>query len=139
MMRAMRVTGVIVASSALALAVACSSTSSQEGGADAGWCESNGYASPVGGKCAKGTCMQSGTSVACCGSVCATCEDKGLVSYDEAGQCPEGLCRSADVTPTLACCDTCGPLNEAGSGAPDASADAGEGSAEGAALDAPVE
>jgi hypothetical protein len=92
-------------------ATACSSALSPSGGPDAGYCESSGYSSPVGGACAKGTCMASGTSSPCCGSLCPTCESKGLVSFDAGGMCPSGLCPSADVTATLVCCDTCGPLN----------------------------
>lgn len=93
-----------------ALFVACSTAASPTNGPDAGYCESNGYASPSGGACAKGTCMAQGTSVPCCGSLCPTCESKGLVSYNEAGVCPPNLCPSSDPTATLQCCDTCGPL-----------------------------
>ena len=101
------------------LVVACSSTATSSGGADAGYCESNGYSSPAGSTCSKGTCMASGTPVGCCGSLCPTCESKGLASYDAGGMCPSGLCPSADATGTLQCCDTCGPLNaEAGADAP---------------------
>jgi hypothetical protein len=87
-------------------AAACSSNSSSSAAPDAGYCQSNGYAVPTGSSCPKGTCMASGTSVPCCGSVCASCEAKGLVSYDSAGMCPAGLCPSPDVTATLACCDS---------------------------------
>jgi len=98
------------------IVVACSSTASS-GGADAGYCESNGYSSRTGSTCPKGTCVASGTPVGCCGSLCSTCESKGLVSYDAGGMCPAGLCPSADATGTLQCCDTCGPLNaDSGSG-----------------------
>jgi hypothetical protein len=110
--------------SALALAIAlfaeaaCSSSGASSGGPDAGYCESNGYSSPVGAFCPKGSCRASGAAAACCGSLCATCESKGLVSYDAGGMCPAGLCPSADATGTLQCCDTCGPLNaDSGSGA----------------------
>jgi hypothetical protein len=85
--------------------VACSSASTSGGAPDAGYCESNGYGAPAGGSCLKGTCPTKDTSVACCSSVCATCEAKGLVSYTSAGTCPAGLCPSADVTGELHCCD----------------------------------
>jgi hypothetical protein len=100
--------GVLVA--AAALVIACSTAASPAGGADGGYCASNGYIAPTGGACPKGTCMAQGTSTPCCGSLCPSCESKGLVSYDEAGQCPTGLCPSGDRTATLACCDTCGPI-----------------------------
>lgn len=87
-------------------AAACSSNSSSSGAPDAGYCESNGYSAPTGSSCPKGTCLASGTSVPCCGSVCASCEAKGLVSYNSDGTCPAGLCPSPDVTGTLACCDS---------------------------------
>jgi hypothetical protein len=119
-------------------AVACSSNSSSSGGADAGYCQSNGYSPPSGSSCPKGTCLAKGTDVPCCGSLCASCEAKGLVSYDSAGMCPAGLCPSADVTGTLACCDSepsvlpngsyCTPAVDAGpaeAGQPEASADSG--------------
>ena len=109
--RSWLVVGVVVA----AAVAACSSTAGTSGGPDAGYCASNGYESPSGGKCPKGTCPASGTPVTCCGSLCATCEDKGLVSYDASGTCPAGLCPSADAIGTLQCCDTCGPIGaEAG-------------------------
>lgn len=108
------------------LFLACSTAASTTGGADGGYCESNGYASPSGGACAKGTCMAQGTSVPCCGSVCPTCESKGLVSYDDAGQCPAGLCPSADATAALTCCDTCGPIG--GETPPEAGPDVSEAS-----------
>ena len=109
---------------AVLLVAACSSTGASSVGVDAGYCESNGYSSPVGSKCPKGTCPASGTPASCCGSLCSTCESKGLVSYDAGGMCPAGLCPSADATGTLQCCDTCGPLNaDAGSAsAPDSGA-----------------
>ena len=96
---------VFLALAGLAIA-ACSSNATSSGAPDAGYCESNGYAPPAGGSCAKGTCLQSGTSVPCCGSQCASCEAKGLVSYTSAGTCPAGLCPSPDVTANLQCCDT---------------------------------
>jgi hypothetical protein len=97
---------------------ACSSSGSPVSGADAGYCESNGYSMPAGGSCPKGTCMATGTATACCGSQCPTCESKGLVSYTGGGTCPNGLCPSADVTASLQCCDTCAPVNaDAGAGA----------------------
>jgi hypothetical protein len=109
---------------AVLLVAACSSAGASGGGADAGYCESNGYSSPTGSSCPKGTCLASGTPVSCCGSLCSTCESKGLVPYDAGGMCPAGLCPSADATGTLQCCDTCGPLNaDAGSaGAADSAA-----------------
>jgi hypothetical protein len=102
---------------AIACVAACSSstTGAPGAGVDAGYCASNGYEAPVGSACPKGTCKTTGTAIACCGSLCPTCESKGLVSYDEAGACPANLCPSADVTASLACCDTCGPIGmEAG-------------------------
>jgi hypothetical protein len=114
----------LAASLALLAAAACSSTSPVQGGPDAGYCESNGYASPSGGSCPKGTCPASGTSVACCGSECATCEAKGLVSYGDGGQCPAGTCPSGDVTATLHCCDSCGPLGGTDAGGSDATPEA---------------
>jgi hypothetical protein len=95
---------------AAALMTACSTAALPTGGSDAGYCSANGYIAPMGGACPKGTCMAQGTSVPCCGSLCPSCESKGLVSYDEAGQCSPGLCPSGDRTATLACCDTCGPI-----------------------------
>jgi len=110
----------------LVAVAACSAGSPPAGGPDAGYCESNGYGRPAGGACPKGTCPTSGTAVACCGSECASCEAKGLVSFTASGQCPAGLCPSADWTGSLACCDSCGPLEQdAGAsveaGGPDAS------------------
>jgi hypothetical protein len=90
--------------------LACSTAAAPSGGPDAGYCESNGYSTPSGGACPKGTCIAQGTSVPCCGSLCPSCESKGLVSYDDAGACPANLCPSADPTATLQCCDTCGPI-----------------------------
>jgi hypothetical protein len=84
---------------------ACSSSSVSSEAPDAGYCFSNGLSPATGGACPKGTCMATGTSVACCGSECPTCESKGLVSYTSAGTCPAGLCPSADVTANLQCCD----------------------------------
>src|SRR5271156_1506535 len=87
-------------------AAACSSNSATPAAPDAGYCQSNGYEPPSGTSCPKGTCMAGDTSVPCCGSICASCEAKGLVSYTRAGACPAGLCPSADVTATLTCCDS---------------------------------
>jgi hypothetical protein len=128
----------LAAAIACLAAVACSSNSSSSGGADAGYCQSNGYSPPSGTSCPKGTCLAKGTDVPCCGSVCASCEAKGLVSYDSSGMCPAGLCPSADVTSTLACCDSapsvlpngsyCTPAVDAGgteAGQPEASMDSG--------------
>jgi hypothetical protein len=72
---------------------------------DAGYCQSNGYDPPDGTSCPKGMCLATGTSEPCCGSLCPTCESKGLVSYTDAGTCPPGFCPSADVTVELQCCD----------------------------------
>ena len=69
--------------------------------------------------------MASGTSVPCCGSLCASCEAKGLVSYNSAGMCPAGLCPSADVTATLACCDSASSVLPDGTYCEPAMADAG--------------
>jgi hypothetical protein len=114
-----------VAGSLLGLALlgfACSSSPNAQPTGSAGVC-GDGYLPAVNGACPKGTCLASGTSAACCGSQCATCEDKGLVSIDEAGACPPGLCISADLTVSLTCCDVCpGTVVEAGaSDASDAS------------------
>lgn len=92
------------------LVAACTATPVSTGGPDAGYCASNGYASPAGGSCPKGTCAASGVAIACCSSECASCEAKGLVSYTGAGACPAGLCASADVTASLRCCDSCSPI-----------------------------
>jgi hypothetical protein len=102
----MTVRRVLLAGLASFVLAACSSSSATSTAPDAGYCESNGYLTPQGGACPKGTCMASGTSVACCGSVCASCEAKGLVSKQSDGTCPAGLCPSADVTATLQCCDS---------------------------------
>ncbi|HTQ48679.1 MAG TPA: hypothetical protein VMI75_38240 [Polyangiaceae bacterium] len=108
------------------MVAACSTAASPTGGADGGYCGSNGYIAPTGGACPKGTCMAQGTSQPCCGSICPSCESKGLVSYDEAGQCPPGLCPSGDQTVSLSCCDTCGPIGaeSAPEAGPDSSPDA---------------
>jgi hypothetical protein len=121
--------GVLSACLVALAAAACSSTTPANSPPDAGYCEANGYASPIAGKCARGTCATTGTDVSCCGSLCATCESKGLVSYDEAGACPNGLCPSADVTATLQCCDVCTPINaDAGAdGGAEGGSDAGPG------------
>jgi hypothetical protein len=98
-------TSLSVGLACLAIA-ACSSQSASTSAPDAGYCESNGYSPAENGTCVKGTCLASGTEEPCCGSLCASCEAKGLVSYTEAGACPPGLCPSADVTAALQCCDS---------------------------------
>jgi hypothetical protein len=120
--------------------VACSSSSASNAAPDAGYCVSNGYAAATSGTCAKGTCLQAGMSAACCGSVCATCEDKGLVSYTSAGTCPAGLCPSADVTATLACCDSAPSVMPDGTYCEPAAMDSGaaEASPEAAPVDSGV-
>jgi len=106
----------LVAVSLSSMHIACSSSPAPSVAPDAGYCASNGYESPSGGTCPKGTCFASGAAAACCGSACASCEAKGLSSYTSSGQCPTGLCPSADVTASLACCDACSPLNPADAG-----------------------
>ncbi len=92
------------------LALACSSSSSSSTPTgSSGACGDQGYLDAVDGGCPVGTCLQPGVSPACCGSQCATCEDKGYVSLDDAGGCSSdaGLCLSADVTIALTCCQAC--------------------------------
>lgn len=96
------------------LGLACSSSPNAQPTGSAGVC-GDGYLPAVNGGCPKGTCLASDTSAACCGSQCATCEAKGLVSVDEAGACPSGTCISSDLTVALTCCDVCpGTVVEAG-------------------------
>jgi hypothetical protein len=94
---------------------ACSSSNLTSSAPDGGYCASNGYEPPVNGACPKGTCMAGGTSEPCCGSLCPTCESKGLYSYTDAGTCPAGLCPSADVTADLQCCDDLAQSEPSGS------------------------
>jgi hypothetical protein len=99
-----------VRSSGLALAVvlaaACSSTTNPTPSPAASPC-GDGYLAAVNGACPKGTCLEGEASASCCGSQCASCEDKGLVSADDAGTCPAGTCVSSDLTEALSCCDAC--------------------------------
>jgi hypothetical protein len=85
--------------------VACHSSVQPTPSVDSGTCASEGYLPATNGGCPKGTCLAMDTSAACCGSLCATCEDKGLVSMTEAGTCPPGTMVAADLTATLQCCD----------------------------------
>ncbi len=116
---------------------ACSSNSASSDAPDAGYCASNGFAPATGGSCMKGTCLQTGANAACCGSQCASCEAKGLVSYTSGGSCPAGLCPSADVTGTLQCCDSEPSVLPSGMYCTPAVMDAGV--AEAAAMEAAVE
>ena len=120
---------------ALILSIVAAGCSSASPAPDAApqTCESQGYLTPTGTSCPKGTCMASDISMACCGSVCATCEDKGLVSFTEAGVCPPGLCASNDVTVSLQCCDVpgagenlCTAATDASSGPADAASETGQ-------------
>lgn len=114
---------------------ACTSSTKATGGGG-GSCEALGYLAPSGGACPKGMCLASDSPEPCCGSVCATCEAKGLVSASEAGACPVGLCVSSDLTPDLHCCDVCaGGASDAGQAA-DAEADSGGGPGADAGTDA---
>lgn len=128
--------GLVVA--LLATLVACTS-SPKTTGADGGSCEALGYLAPSGSACPKGTCLASDAPEPCCGSICATCESKGLVSSDDAGACPAGLCVSNDLTATLHCCDVCPAGADAGQGmdaGSDAATDATEADANADAADA---
>jgi hypothetical protein len=86
----------------------------------------------VNGTCPTGTCLEPEASAACCGSQCATCEDKGLISTEDGGACPAGTCLSTDLTVALSCCDMC-PGDDAST---EASADAGTEAAVEASVDA---
>jgi hypothetical protein len=122
----------VVASSVLvALAFACSSTSTHPTPTPSGSACGDGYLAAVNGACPKGTCLETEASASCCGSQCATCEDKGLISADDAGACPAGTCVSTDLTVALSCCDTC-PGDDAATeasaeGGPEAGVEAGAG------------
>jgi hypothetical protein len=114
----------VVAVAFAALVVACSSTPPATPSPSGSAC-GDGYLAAVNGTCPKGTCLEGEASASCCGSQCATCEDKGLVSADEAGACPAGTCVSSDLTVALTCCDTC-PGDDASTDAPvESSAEAG--------------
>jgi hypothetical protein len=100
--------------------LACTSSSANNAPSPVqGTCEAQGYLAPSGTSCPKGTCLATGSAQPCCGSVCATCEAKGLVSQTDAGACPPGLCVSGDLTAALACCDVC-PRTGGDAGAADA-------------------
>lgn len=88
------------------LVLACSSTPHATPSPSGSAC-GDGYLAAVNGACPKGTCLESEASASCCGSQCATCEDKGLISSEDGGACPAGTCVSTDVTVALSCCDTC--------------------------------
>jgi hypothetical protein len=115
--------------------VACQSSARQTPSEDAGTCASEGYLPATNGGCPKGTCLAMDVSAACCGSLCATCEDKGLISMTEAGTCPPGTMVAADLTATLQCCDgldaeaeemDAGEGGAAADGATDGSSDAAD-------------
>ncbi len=113
----MNLRAVLVAMASTTLwAVACSSSSPNATPQGTEGACGDGYLTAVNGTCPKGTCLVADASAACCGSQCATCEEKGLVSLDEAGACPPGTCVSVDVTVELSCCDTCPGGADAGSG-----------------------
>ena len=109
-----------LASVLVGLVVACSSSPRATPSPSGSAC-GDGYLAAVNGACPKGTCLEAEASASCCGSQCATCEDKGLVSADDAGACPAGTCMSTDLTEALSCCDTC-PGGDAG---PEAAAESG--------------
>jgi hypothetical protein len=119
---------------------ACSSSPNPPPGGGAASACGDGYLAAVNGSCPKGTCVAAAAGQGCCGSQCATCEDKGLVSTDEAGTCPAGTCVSGDLTVALTCCDACpgapdgsAPADASGDGAGDAAGDpAGDGTVDGA-------
>jgi hypothetical protein len=116
----------------VALVLACSSTPHPTPSPSGSAC-GDGYLAAVNGACPKGTCLEGEASASCCGSQCATCEDKGLISSDDAGACPAGTCVSIDLTVALSCCDTC-PGNDASveaavEGGTEAAAEAGAGDA----------
>jgi hypothetical protein len=90
---------------ALVAAFACHSSVQPTPSVDSGTCASEGYLPATNGGCPKGTCLAMDVAVACCGSLCATCEDKGLISMTEAGTCPPGTMVAADLTATLQCCE----------------------------------
>jgi hypothetical protein len=111
----------------VALAVLrCSSTPANSTPSPAQGPCGDGYLEAVNGVCPKGTCLESEASASCCGSQCATCEAKGLISQDDGGACPPGTCVSADLTVLLSCCDTCAGVEDASADAPvDAAGDGG--------------
>ncbi|HEY8087934.1 MAG TPA: hypothetical protein VIF09_08815 [Polyangiaceae bacterium] len=116
----------------LPLAACSSSRNPPPAGGAASAC-GDGYLAAVNGSCPKGTCVAAQAGQGCCGSQCATCEDKGLVSTGEGGTCPAGTCVSGDLTVALTCCDAC-PGTSDGSAPADASADdSGDGTVDGAA------
>jgi hypothetical protein len=113
-----------VASLLVALVVACSSSPHPTPTPSGSAC-GDGYLAAVNGACPKGTCLEGEASASCCGSQCATCEDKELVSAGEAGACPAGMCVSSDLTEALSCCDTCPGADAAAEAAAESGADAG--------------
>ena len=102
----MRRPALAVATVLVALVVACSSSPHPTPTPSGSAC-GDGYLAAVNGSCPKGTCLEGDASASCCGSQCARCEDKGLVSASEVGTCPVGMCVSGDLTEALSCCDTC--------------------------------
>jgi hypothetical protein len=128
---------VVVTAVLTALAFACS-TSPHAAPTPPGSACGDGYLEAVNGVCPTGTCLEPEAGASCCGSQCATCEDKGLIASEDGGACPAGTCVSTDVTVALSCCDTCpgedasveasmesGAEAGAEAGAGDAAADAG--------------
>jgi hypothetical protein len=104
----------------------CSSTPSNPNPAPSEGACGDGYLPAVNGSCPRGTCLEGEASASCCGSQCATCQDKGLVAEDDAGACPAGTCISSDLTVALTCCDTCpGDLDAGGDGASEGGGDGG--------------
>ena len=117
--------------SGMVVVLGCSSTPSNPSPAPSEGACGDGYLPAINGSCPKGTCLEGEASASCCGSQCATCEDKGLVSQDDGGVCPAGTCISTDLTAALTCCDTCPGESDA---AVDAASDGG---GEGGLTDAP--
>jgi hypothetical protein len=132
----MRSAAVVAVLVLLSAGAACSSSPTPTPTPPQGAC-GDGYLPAVNGSCPKGTCAGSGGAPSsCCGSECATCEDKGLVSTDDAGACPAGTCVSGDLTIALSCCDVCPGGGDAaaesgGDAASDVGADAGSSDAPG--------
>jgi hypothetical protein len=113
------------AAALLALAaIGCTSSSRATPSGASGTCESQGYLTPPQGGCPRGTCLATDTSASCCGSQCATCEDKGLISMIDGGTCPPGTVVSSDLTEALSCCDSEDAEPEGIDASPEASPDA---------------
>jgi hypothetical protein len=114
----------VVAAAFVVLVLACSSTPHATPSPSGSAC-GDGYLPAVNGACPKGTCLEGEASASCCGSQCATCEDKGLISSEDGGACPAGTCVSTDVTEALSCCDTCPGDDASVEAAADGGAEAG--------------